>query len=215
MNDSGKEKASAWYRENEKLIHSLSHRVFRRTVAAHLAWSYEDVFQELSLVLVKALQKFDPNRGKTFPAYYTAAAFNRMNKMIEREANITIGLKLVSDSYESEDGKLGVLTDNIASAELSPDLEAMKDEWVLSRYKKMSPRSKKVFNWMINPPQFLLDEIAMSNQKSIARRSEEFVPRSRTFCLTSVLDVFQKTAQINSRERYRIRAEVAPVVDYL
>lgn len=73
------------YKDHERLIHMLARRAYARLVAAKVnSYEYLDVFQDMSLSFVKAAEKWNPELGITFTAYFGRAAFYDFNHKVKK-----------------------------------------------------------------------------------------------------------------------------------
>jgi len=68
-----------FYKANVGLVHTVSRKGYTRLVKARVTIDYEDVFQEMSMVFLKACDGFDESRGFKFSTYFFMAAYNRLN----------------------------------------------------------------------------------------------------------------------------------------
>lgn len=202
-------KAEQMYQDNLGLVHMLSKRVFARTQAAKLSMQYEDVFQEVSLVLVKASEKFEPNKGLTFSAYLTRAAYNNINRIVEKETNFVIKLETISNVDE----ELGEI--QFPSNALNPEQECQLSEHLATHMASLSVNGRRIINWMVNPPKRLLEEIKMAECKVQLCNAAGQRRQTVKFTEATVLKFFSKCHGLSYQERHLLKREIAPLMEYL
>jgi RNA polymerase sigma factor (sigma-70 family) len=201
--------AEQYYLENQGLIHTVCKKVSGRVKSAHIPMEYEDIFQELSIIFLKALAKFDVDRGGKFSTYFIRSAYNRLNKIIEKEAGLQIGLGLISIDQpmgESDDEMDGF---DIASNDLCPESRAICDNYFNTQYKRLSKNAKNVIEWFINPPAFIQEEIDKRNEKAMIGRSQGISTHRVAFTSATVLTIYVRANRLSKSQRYRIHNEIA------
>lgn len=70
------------FEQNIGLIHKVSKKGYGWAQSLRLPLDYDDIFQEASLVFVKACEGFDVNAGLQFSTYFTTAAMNQFGRTI-------------------------------------------------------------------------------------------------------------------------------------
>lgn len=102
---------AAYYEANVGLIHTIARKGYGRLVEIGASQSYDDLFQELTEVFIKAYDAFNENAGFTFSTYFMTSARNYLNRNAE----------------EIEEERLGIRTSWFKSDEINP--KTGKPKW--------------------------------------------------------------------------------------
>jgi len=203
--------------QNQGLVHLVTRKISGRVKSCNIPMEYEDIFQELSMVFINAWDKFDKDRGQKFSTYFTSSAYYTMNRMINKESKMYIELGLISldqdATIDGDDG--GGFGDSIPCPSLTPEEKAICDNLFDRHYKSMSKNAKKVLEWFINPPDYLLKEIDMRNEKAKLGRSLGKASKTVSFSTSCVLSVFCKSAGLTQVQHYKIHKEIAPLMELI
>lgn len=165
-----KQPISQFYTENESLIHFASQKALKRFAAAGLGdrIEYEEIFGNLTEVFLKSYQQFDPERSK-FSTYFVTACHNfitdRMSKMFRVEMKTDSANAMAEMRSEDGDDNMDELFDTDPMLE---DEVALLSEVNYMR-QNLSPFARILFDYSVNPPQFIIDEFrAQRAQCSLA-----------------------------------------------
>lgn len=99
---------AAYYEANVGLIHSIALPGYGRLADIGGSQSYDDLFQELTEVFIKAYDAFDENAGFTFSTYFMTSARNYLNHNAEQVEVERLGVKtswFKSDEIDPKTGK--------------------------------------------------------------------------------------------------------------
>lgn len=150
-----------YYAENVGLIHMVAKKGWGRLQAIGASYPYDDLFQEMSVVFIKAFDGFDDNCGNKFSTYFMSSAYHKINKIVADIAIERIDMKTRSVqemSSWSEDG--------LDEAELVPCTAPTPAERceLTDSFKVMmgglSPLALKIVTLAIDPPDFIEYEFA-------------------------------------------------------
>jgi RNA polymerase sigma factor (sigma-70 family) len=149
-----------FYKANVGLVHSVSRKGFARLTAAKVGIDYEDVFQEMSLIFLKAYEGFDVSRGFKFSTYYYMAAYNRLNAwatdMIdERLKHGVVSVEELSDQGEEELS----LDETLLVDEETPEFHVQTRQLLDHITNRLSPLAALILTWSIDPPPDLMEEL--------------------------------------------------------
>ena len=165
------------YEDHVGLLHKLAKRGYAWLEAAHSHLDYEDVYQEMCVGFVKAVEKWNPERGITFSAYMGTAAWNNFIKVAKKRIDEKVGLNVVSyDSLdEDEDGSFAedvLLADSDAEHVL--DALIRKQEARL-RIRHLSDNARAIIKELISPSaelveahEGLLEHYALAHQMGLS-----------------------------------------------
>lgn len=145
-----------FYKANVGLVHSVSRKGFNRLLAAHVTIDYEDVFQEMSIVFLRACDGFDESRGFKFSTFYFRSAFNRLNTWVQ---------DLIDDRmhYSNIDDMGGEDSEGLESV-IFKDLDTPEGNYAVSQMidhisKSLSPLAYLIFAWSLTPPPEIVQEV--------------------------------------------------------
>lgn len=96
-----------FYADNVGLIHTVARKGFGRLQGIGASVDYDDLFQELSEVFIKAYDGFDEDNSK-FSTYFTVAAGHKINQLAEGFELDRMGVKTtryLSDEINPKNGK--------------------------------------------------------------------------------------------------------------
>lgn len=99
---------AAYYEANVGLIHSVARKGYGRIADIGGSQSYDDLFQELTEVFIKAYDAFDESAGFTFSTYFMTSARNYLNRNAEQVEVERLGVKtswFKSDEVDPKTGK--------------------------------------------------------------------------------------------------------------
>lgn len=153
--------ASEFYKANVGLVHTVARKGYSRLVSANVGIDYEDVFQEMSVVFLKAFEGFDPSRGFKFSTYFFMSAYNRLNAwaadMIdERLKHGVVSIEELNDGNEDENYSLSEV---LLVDEGTPEHSYRVVELLEHIARSLSPLASLLLTWSVAPPKELMDEI--------------------------------------------------------
>jgi RNA polymerase sigma factor (sigma-70 family) len=152
--------AADFYKANVGLVHSVSRKGFARLTAARVGIDYEDVFQEMSMVFLKAYQGFDESRGFKFSTYFYMAAYNRLNAWATDMIDERVKHGVVSiDELNEAAGEDISLSESLFVDDTTPE-DYVRAVQLLTHIKnKLSPLAGLILEWSIEPPQEVMQQI--------------------------------------------------------
>lgn len=154
-----KQPISQFHKENESLIHFASQKALKRFSAAGLGdrIEYEEIFGNLTEIFLKSYQQYDPERSK-FSTYFVTACHNFVTDRLEKMFRLEIKMESTSAMAEmrSDDGE-GSQDELFDEDPMLEDEVALESEMKFMR-QNLSPFGQILFDYSINPPQFILDE---------------------------------------------------------
>lgn len=199
--------------DNIGLVHLLSSKIYKRVAAMNIGMTYEDLFQELSVVYLQALKSFDLSKGYKFSTYFTTSAFHFADRMIDREARYEIKIKGQSMTVESEEGLCQLDFAN-SDSDCAKIIEA--EESLLSIYKGLSPLSKKAVDMALSPSVELVREVEMRNAKNdVAIERGTAVRRFKASTLDVSIVLVARLCNVSAYRLNKMREEVRPLIEVI
>lgn len=167
---------STEYTDHTALIHSFARKGWSRLIASHVSVDYDDVFQELSLVFVKAIKAYDPSKGYSFTAYAGRAMWNGFNRFAQRhldEANELGLMSIQALEDKAEDGDSMNLYELIDSGAPTPEQQLERKQEMLQKLRALSPTAKFIAAQLISLSEEVEQAMTERNRKAEAegRRS--------------------------------------------
>lgn len=200
-----------FYADNTGLIHTVARKGYARLQAIGAATDYEDVFQELSLVFMRAYELFDESAGIQFSSYFMRAAYNELNKIakpfeIER---VELGFRSVEEMNSwSEDGEQGI-EERIACERGTPEEELAAAGFAKEMLEQLSPLASALVRMTIDPPEFMEREFYALQAHAEHARSIGIERRARnSLNLSFVCQVLEKTTDLSVATLRAARNEV-------
>jgi RNA polymerase sigma factor (sigma-70 family) len=171
-----------FYKANMGLVHDVSRRGFSRLAAAKVTIDYEDVFQEMSVVFIKAFEGFDESRGFKFSTYYFMCAYNRLNKwaqdMIEeRLKHGVVSIDELNAGSEDGDANLSSILEEFADPSNDPESSYRVRELLEYMGKTLSPLAGLIMEWSVTPPEEILTEVRKAQSYADYGRSRGYNTR--------------------------------------
>ncbi len=166
-----------FYKANMGLVHAVSRKGFSRLATAKVTIDYEDVFQEMSIVFLKALEGFDESRGFKFSTFYFMCAYNRLNKwaqdMIEeRLKHGVVSIDELNASSDEGDMDLASTLEDYADRSSNPESSYRVQELLEYMAKTLSPLAGLILEWSIAPPEEVLTEVRKAQHYAEYGRSK-------------------------------------------
>lgn len=164
--------AADFYKANVGLVHSVSRKGFARLTAAKVGIDYEDVFQEMSMVFLKAYQGFDESRGFKFSTYFYMAAYNRLNAWAADMIDERVKHGVVSiDELNETSGEDLSLSETLLVDDTTPE-DYVRAMQLLTHIKnKLSPLAGLILQWSIEPPPEVVQQIQAAQMNADYGRS--------------------------------------------
>lgn len=141
-----------FYKENLGLVHKVAQKIFRRAHAMHAPLEYQDVFQECSLVMLRAHSRFDESTGFKFSTYYMQACYHEMNNKLRRHEQDINVLEITSMTGFDEDGESVSFEETVAGVEGSPEQYLEAKQTLQEARATLSPLADKLLEVLTNPP---------------------------------------------------------------
>lgn len=164
--------AADFYKANVGLVHSVSRKGFARLTAAKVGIDYEDVFQEMSMVFLKAYQGFDESRGFKFSTYYYMAAYNRLNAWATDMIDERIKHGVVSiDELNEAGGEEMSLSETLLVDDTTPEDNVRAMQLLTHIKNKLSPLAGLILQWSIEPPPEVVQQIQAAQMNADYGRS--------------------------------------------
>lgn len=118
-----------------------------------MAMDYDDIFQELSVVFIKAYDGFDESKGQ-FSTYFTWAAYNRVNVMAKRHENsIEFTARSVDEIATWGDGDNDMnIGDLIPAGDGTPEQITEATQAFRQFASRLSPLAARMVELAIDPP---------------------------------------------------------------
>lgn len=148
-----------FYKENIGLVHKVARKVHARLHAMGAAVPYDDVFQEATVVMIRAYEKFDPSLGFKFSTYYVKAAYYELNNFVksyEQDCNV---LQVCSLQGACDDnGDTIDMESTIDGGHGSPEQMLEAKELLEEIEEKLSPMANKIMKILVDPPDLIMQE---------------------------------------------------------
>lgn len=154
-----------FYKANMGLVHAVSRKGFSRLATAKVVIDYEDVFQEMSIVFLKAFEKFDESKGFKFSTYYFMCAYNRLNRWAQDliEERLKYGVVSIEElsqaAGDGEDLDISTMMQDYADPSSDPESSYRVTELLEHMVKTISPLAGLILEWSIAPPQEVMTEV--------------------------------------------------------
>jgi DNA-directed RNA polymerase specialized sigma24 family protein len=206
--------AAQYYQANVGLVHMVSKKGYARLQAAGVAIDYDDVFQEMSVVFLKAYEKFDAERGFKFSTYYCMAAFNRCNGWAQDMIEERLKHGVVSIQELNHGGGEEVDLEEVLMADPNtPELHYRVTEFLEHVAKTLSPLATLILAWVVQPPQEIVQELRKAEAYALYGRQRGFnsrcmatiTPRYVANFIRMISDVSQGEAEHALKEIERLR----------
>jgi RNA polymerase sigma factor (sigma-70 family) len=170
-----------YYKANMGLVHNVARRGFKRLAAARVTIDYEDVFQEMSMVFLKAFEGFDESKGFKFSTYYFMCAHNRLNGWGQAliEERLKHGVVSIEELGHSADADvdMGEVLTEFADAGADPESHYRVTELLEHIAKSLSPLAALILTWSVSPPQEVMTEVRKAHTYAEYGRSKGYMSR--------------------------------------
>jgi RNA polymerase sigma factor (sigma-70 family) len=170
------------YENNQALMVKLANDYCKSLARSGLLVDFDDMMQEMRSAWLVAVSGFKPELGNRFSTYFVRVAFTHMRKLMESERRNTRDLGLVSIDSTIGDSELS-LSDILATDELDPETALIMEQQAEGILRSLSDRAREVVNWLLNPPEALLQELRAMKHKASMSQSGRRVPSMITLGL--------------------------------
>lgn len=198
------------FEHNEGLIKKIAGKGYARAQAARINLSFEDMYQEVALVWVRAVKNFDVQSGYHFSTYFTRAAYNQLNRTFESYGRNTDeyaeSYSSWADGEESGDSPLERIS---TQTSVSPEDEALSMEKVAEFGVGLSEYAKFVIRLYFNTPKIISRELEMMKAKAEIGREMGLSRRSRLeMDVKFILHFLAKVSGKNKSFVYQVWREI-------
>jgi RNA polymerase sigma factor (sigma-70 family) len=149
-----------FYKANVNLVHAVARKGHARLTAANVGIDYEDVFQEMSVVFLKAYEHFDASLGFQFSTFFYRSAYNRLNKWATDliDERLKHGVVSIDELNDSGDGE-SALEEVLMVDPETPEENCRVTQLLEHIARTLSPLANLILTWAVAPPKELLDEV--------------------------------------------------------
>lgn len=187
----------------EAMVYMVAYKVYSRVVAAGMTprVAVDDLVQEGAICWMKAKEQFDPEQGTKFSTYLHNALWHNLNRYVNKQ-----GHKIRTVNVDDE----AVFTQMEGGDE--PEKALVAEATVRAKMEALSPRARLVIDWLITPPDWLLEE-----QAAMAEMGAEQVRAGHTQRaplpqdLSLIMTVLNKVWGISNLECQRLAKEIRGV----
>ncbi|WP_374335301.1 sigma-70 family RNA polymerase sigma factor [Methyloversatilis sp.] len=205
---------STEFADHEGLIHSFARKGFGRLQAARVSIDYDDVFQEMCLSFTKAREKYNPDAGFSFSAYFGRAIWNDFNKFAERLISERVDLGLINfEDMKGEDDDGGDITEYLmldVQFHETPESRLEDSQEFIQRFGKimrqLSPVTRKVVVQFVAPSEQMKAHFIA--RKSQYEWGEQMGVSQRRMPDHISLDFVIREMVSDPQERTMVRAEI-------
>lgn len=170
-----------YYKANMGLVHTVARKGFKRLASARVTIEYEDVFQEMSVVFLKAFEGFDASKGFKFSTYYFMCAYNRLNSWAQDmiEERLKHGVVSIDElsHHGGEDFDLAQSMSEFADPSADPESHYRVTELLQHIAKSLSPLAALILTWSVTPPQEVMIEVRKAHTYAEYGRSRGYTSR--------------------------------------
>lgn len=164
--------AADYYKANVGLVHSVSKKGYARLRSAGVGLDYDDIFQEMSIVFLKAYSGFDESQGFKFSTYYFRAAYNKLNTWAQKmiDERLEHGVVSIQELNHTEDGE-NSLEDVLMVDHATPEAQYRVTEFLNHVNDSLSPLASLILAWVLQPPPQVMTEIKRAEANAEFGRS--------------------------------------------
>jgi RNA polymerase sigma factor (sigma-70 family) len=206
--------AAAYYKANVGLVHSVSKKGYARLRSAGVGLDYDDVFQEMSIVFLKAYTGFDESQGFKFSTYYVRAAYNKLNTWAQKmiDERVQHGIVSIQELNHAEDGE-NSLEDVLLVDHTTPEAQYRVTEFLQHLNDTLSPLASLILAWVLQPPPQVMTELTKAEANAQYGRSlgynsrcmMDITPRYIASFIQMISDVTQPDVDRALKEIDRLR----------
>lgn len=198
-----------YYSDNVGLIHVVAAKAHRRVLAVGGAYDYNDLYQDLTEVFIKSYDQFNDNLGWKFSTYFTAAAYNRVNRVVGKIVAERVDHKVKSTQEIASRGEDGSEIFDLEDASQNPEAAAASSEMIELMLDSLSPLAQEIISLTIDPPDFMERELDASIAHSAISREQGGKLRSgQSITVQFVCSVLDKTNMIPAGQLRAARREI-------
>lgn len=199
-----------YFRENTGLIYKIAYSGYPRLMALGTTMSLDDLASELTIVFIKAYDRFDDNAGYKFSTYFSTAAYNCLNHMVEKLAaeRIEAGIRNASE-FGSDDDGFDIL-ESVASSGSNPAEILESNRRLEAMMGRLSPLATQIMRMVIEPPEFLEHELRAAAAHAERDRNAGGSSRGpKQMNVQFVCSVLDKAKLVSSTSLREARLEIA------
>lgn len=198
-----------YYKDNVGLVHTVAKKGWARLQAVGVSMDYDDVFQEVTIAFLKAYESFDETKGFKFSTLFFTCAYNRLNGWVQDliAERVAHGVRSIEE-LNSGDGESLSLEDVIMADSNTPEAEYAAKQFLEHLDRRLSSVAKLIIEWIIQPPQELVEELRAAQAKAdygrelglATRCFMQISPRTVATFVVMVSDVTESQAAAALRE---------------
>lgn len=175
--------AADFYKANVGLVHSVSKKGYARLRSAGVGLDYDDIFQEMSIVFLKAYSGFDESQGFKFSTYYFRAAYNKLNTWAQKmiDERLEHGVVSIQELNHTEDGE-NSLEDVLMVDHTTPEAQYRVTQFLTHINDTLSPLASLILAWVLQPPPQVMTEVSKAEANAQFGRSLGY----NTRCMVNV-----------------------------
>ena len=175
--------AADYYKANVGLVHSVSKKGYGRLRSAGVGLDYDDIFQEMSIVFLKAYSGFDESQGFKFSTYYFRAAYNKLNTWAQKmiDERLEHGVVSIQELNHTEDGE-NSLEDVLMVDHTTPEAQYRVTQFLNHVNDTLSPLASLILARVLQPPPQVMTEIKRAEANAKFGRSLGYSSR----CMVNV-----------------------------
>ena len=183
-----KEGLAEFFEANKGLVYKVSMAAMRRISQSGIAVDFNDIYQVASEAFIRCYQGYDPTSGFQFSTYFWKSAMNAVNAAFsplirERMEYGTVSVEeMTANASRGEDDEVS-MADVVLKDTTDPQSLVAIREFLADVDARLSPLAKLILNWLIDPPDDLLEAIESQTAHAIYARSLGFVRRAPTLNL--------------------------------
>jgi RNA polymerase sigma factor (sigma-70 family) len=206
--------AADFYKANVGLVHSVSKKGYARLRSAGVGLDYDDIFQEMSIVFLKAYSGFDESQGFKFSTYYFRAAYNKLNTWAQKmiDERLEHGVVSIQELNHTEDGE-NSLEDVLMVDHTTPEAQYRVTEFLKHVNDTLSPLASLILAWVLQPPPQVMTEVSKAEANAEFGRSLGYnsrcmvniTPRYIASFIQMISDVTQPDVERALKEIDRLR----------
>jgi len=205
-----------FYEANKGLIHKFCGQAMRRVAHAGISLDYTDLYQSACEAFLRCYAGYNPELGK-FSTYFWRAAQHNINALVGPLAEERLKHGTVSvEEMSSHDGEELSMEEVLLKDITDPESVAAVHEYLAFLDEKLSPLAKLILNWLVEPPEDLMDAFDRQAAHAAFARSIGIARRAATdLSVTSIGDYMVTVHGLNKRDVKRALEEIKQVqTDY-
>ncbi|CAO3459962.1 hypothetical protein [Azospirillum argentinense] len=199
--------------QHKKLVHKMAHQVLRRLAGAGArAVTQDDIEQELWLAWTIARNRFDPQLGVPFTAYFVRGAWQHINRWAQSvEVQIKHVAFSLNDHTTEDENEAGTM---IPDERVVPaDEQARLKQRRAFAYRRLSREARVMLEMLENPPPALYAQLNALAARADAARARGVKPGAVPTAVT--LSMIATVMGLDRMARARVYRELHTLVDRL